>query len=168
MATHRIPILGWNTLPDTSGSVFFEPYPTKATNDRWDHGHWVFNDTATRLELYSLFNVPKNYVGTASIIVVWTSTATSGNVVLDFDYRAVAGNDTESLDQTTQDEQLTVTDAAPGAANRRLETSMSVTSSNLVADDTVEFLIARDGASGSDTMAAAAQLVGLYFQYADA
>ena len=26
MATHRIPILGWSAVPDSSGNVFFEPY----------------------------------------------------------------------------------------------------------------------------------------------
>jgi hypothetical protein len=168
MATFRIPILNGNTLPDTSGNVFYEPYNIKATNDLWRHGHWIFNDTATDLFLYGLFNVPKNYVGTASIIIVWTSTATSGNVVWGFDYRAVGGNDAESLDQGTAQESGTVTDAAPGATDRRLETSISLTGSNIVADDTVEFILSRDGTSGSDTMAAAAQIVGLYFQYADA
>lgn len=168
MATHRIPIIGWNTLPDNSGNVFFEPYPVKATNDRWDHGHFIFNDTSTRLELYGLFHVPKNYVGTAKIIIVWTTTAITGNVVWDFDYRAVGGDDAESLDQTGQQEALTVTDAAPGATDRRMEVSIALTSANLAADDTVEFLLARDGADAADTMAAAAQLVGLLFEYADA
>lgn len=168
MATHRIPILGFNTVPDASGNVFLEPYSIKATNDVWRHLHFIFNDTSTRDLLYGLFNVPKNYVGTASLIIVWTSTATTGDVVWDFDYRTVAGNDTTSLDQAGTEEAVTVTDTAPGATDRRLEVSISLTSANLAADETVEFLFGRDGASGSDTMAAAAQLVGLFFQYADA
>ena len=45
MATHRIPILGTGTVPDTSGDVFQEPYTIKATNDVWGRLVWIFNDT---------------------------------------------------------------------------------------------------------------------------
>jgi hypothetical protein len=168
MATHRISLLGANTVPDASGNVFFEPYNIKATNDVFRQMHVVFNDSGTRILLYGIANVPKNYVGTATVIIVWTSTATSGDVVWDFDYRAVGGNDSESLDQATVQEGVTVTDTAPGATDRRMEVSISLTSANIVADDTLEWIVGRDGAQGADTMAAAAQLVGLYLQYADA
>jgi len=168
MALHRIPILTASTVPDASGNVFQEPYNVKATNDQWRHLNFVFNDTATRDLLYGLFTVPKNYVSTPKIIVVWTSTATSGNVVWNYDYRSVGGDDTTSFDQSGTEEALTVTDAAPTAANRRLETSMSITAANLSADETIEFLFGRDGTSGSDTMAAAAMLFNLLFEYGDA
>ena len=168
MATHRIPILGWGTVPDTSGSVFFEPYNVKATNKVWDRLVLVFNDTATRIGCAGGFTVPKSYVGTANIIVVWTSTAITGDVVWDFDYRAVGGNDTESLDQTLTQEAVTVTDTAPGAVNRRLEASMALTATNLAADDEVEFEVFRDGVAAGDTMAAAAMVFALLFEYADA
>ena len=35
MAAHRIPVLGWPTVPNGSGEVFFEPYDVKASNDAW-------------------------------------------------------------------------------------------------------------------------------------
>lgn len=168
MATHRIPVLGWATVPDTSGNVFFEPYTVKATNDVWGRLVAIFNDTATRLGLRGGFTIPKNFVGTPKIIVVWTSTATSGDVVWDFDYRAVGGDDTESLDQAGTQEAVTVTDTAPGAAHRRLEASMSLTAANLAVDDEVEFEIFRDGAAAGDTMAAAAIVFQVLFEYADA
>lgn len=162
-------LLGHNTVPDSSGNVFVEPYTVKATNDVWGGLITVFNDTATRLGLRGFISVPKNYNsgGTVKIVVVWTATATSGNVVWDFDYRGVTGNDAESLDQTGQQEQLTVTDAAPGAAHRRLEVTMTVTAGNLAADDTLEWELFRDGASGSDTMAAAALLFDVLLEYTD-
>lgn len=167
MSTHRIPILGSATRPDASGSVFTGGYDEFGTNDVWDRLVTVFADTATRIGLHGGFAVPKNYVGSPSIVVVWTATATSGNVVWDFDYRAVGGNDAESLDQTGTQESVTVTDAAPGAAHRRLEASMALTAGNLAVDDEVEFTLFRDGAA-SDTMAASALLFGLYFEYTDA
>jgi hypothetical protein len=168
MATHIIPILGANTVPDTSGDVYLEPYDVKASNDVWDLLVFIFNDTATRIGLRGMFRVPENYVGTAAIIVEWTSTATSGDVEWDFDYRAVGGNDTESMDQAGTQESVNSNDTAPGAANRRLSFSLSLTSANLAAGDLVEFELFRDGTDGGDTMAAAAILFGAYFSYADA
>jgi len=163
-----MPILGWATVPNASGDVFLESYDVKATNDVWDALVVVFNDTATRIGLAGRFTVPKNFVGTAKIIVVWTTTATSGNVVWDFDYRAVGGDNSESLDQSGTQESVTVTDGAPGAAHRRMEASVSLTSSNLAVDDEVEFELFRDGADAGDTMAAAALLFQVLFEYADA
>lgn len=169
MATHQISLLwGGGAKPDSSGNVFAEPYSIKATNDVWDSLVVVYNDTATKDKWYGRFTVPQNYVGTAAVIPVWTSTATSGNVVWEFGYRTVGGDDTTSLDQAGTEEAPTVTDAAPTAAHRRLTPSISPTSANFAAGETVEFYIARDGSSGSDTMAAAAMLFELIFQYADA
>ena len=168
MATHQLSILGVNTLPDTSGSVFLEPYTIKATNDLWAMLVAIFNDTATDLFLSGQFVVPQNYVGSAAVIPVWTSTATTGNVVWGFEYRTIAGDDSASMDQATSEQDSTVTDAAPTAAHRRLTPTISPTATNFAAGETVEFRLSRDGTSASDTMAAAAILFDLLFQYADA
>lgn len=168
MATHTPSILGANTVPDTSGSVFMIPYDTLATNDVWKFLVWVFADTATRIGLRGLFRVPPDYVGTAKIIVEWTSTATSGDVEWDFDYRAVGGNDTESMDQAGTQESVNNNDTAPTAANRKLSAELTLTSANLAAGDLVEFELFRDGTDVGDTMAAAAIMFGAYFSYSDA
>lgn len=167
MATHRIP-LGEQMMPDASGNVFQQPYPISATNDFWKHGVWVFLDTATDDYLHGFVEVPQNYVGTAAIKFIWTSTATSGNVVWEFAYRTVAGDDAASLDQATAEETVSVTDAAPTATDRRLEASVNLTAANLAAGETLQFKIGRKGTSGSDTMAASAYLLGVYLSYADA
>lgn len=167
MATLRVPILGWATYPVTDG-VFIEPYTIKATNDIWSRLVVVFNDTATRLLIHGGFTVPKNYVGTAKVVYVWTTTATSGDVEWDFDYRAVGGDDAESLDQATAQETVNLNDTAPSAANERMETVIDLTSSNFAVDDMVEFIAVRDGTDGGDTIAAAVTLHDLLFQYADA
>jgi len=167
MATFRLPILDWSVLPISPGDVYITGYEEFATNDVWKSLIAVFKDTATRIGLTGRFNVPKNYVGTPKLIVVWTSPATSGNVVWDFDYRAVGGNDTESLDQTGNQESVTATDAAPSAAHERLEVPITLTAANLAVDDTVEWSLFRDGAA-ADTMADNALLVDLLFEYADA
>ena len=168
MATFRLPILGWGTTPDTGGDVFFEPYSIKATNDNWDSLIVVFNDTAARDGLHGRFDVPQNYVGTANVVIVWSSTATSGDVEWDFDYRAVGGNDTESLDQATAQESVNSNDTAPSATNERMEISISLTDGNFAAGDTVEWALFRDGTDVGDTISAAVMLFDLYFEYADA
>lgn len=168
MATHQIWIPAAGLTPDTSGNVFSEPYSIKATNDIFPFNVLIFNDTSTRLGAYGTFHVPQNYVGTPKIYPVWSSTAITGNVVWDVDYRAVGGDDAESMDQATAQEALTVTDAAPSAAHERNTPSVSLTAANLAAGDTVEFGVFRDGADAADTMAAAAILFGVLVEYADA
>ncbi|MGI9489097.1 MAG: hypothetical protein ACR2RF_25070 [Geminicoccaceae bacterium] len=166
MATHEIPILGHATRPDASGDVFQEPYSIKATNDLWDQFVWIFNDSSTRIGLKGLFRVPQNYVGTAAILVSWTSIATTGDWELDFDYRAVAIG--ESMDQATAQETVNINDTAPGSVNLFQEASLSLTDANLAAGDLVSFEFFRDGTDAGDTMAAAAIVFGAYFSYADA
>ena len=166
MATHRMPILGWASQPNSS-NVFFQSYDVVATNDVWDRMVLTFNDTATRDGIAGGFTVPKSYVAAPVIVVVWTAVPTSGNVVWDFDYRAVGGNDTESLDQTSNQESITVTDAAPTSAHRRLEATMAMTAGNMAVDDEVEFELFRDG-TAADTMAGAAHVFAVLFEWSDA
>lgn len=168
MATHRIPILGWATLPNSSGNVFFEPASIKQTNDQFPQMIAVFNDTATRIGLGGRFTVPKNYVGSAKLVVIWTSTAISGDVEWDFDYRAVGGDDAESLDQSGTQESVNLNDTAPSAAWERMETLITLTAGNFAVDDEVEFTLFRDGTDAGDTIAAAVCLFQLLFEYADA
>lgn len=167
MSTHRIPILGPGTKPDSSGDVFFEPYSVKATNDVWDRLVLIFNDSGTRIGVDGGFTVPKNYVGTPKIIVVWTSTATANDVEWDFDYRAVGGDDAESLDQAGTQETVNQEDTAPSAAHERMEAALTL-SANFAVDDEVEFALFRDGTDGGDGMAAAAIVFSVFFEYADA
>lgn len=174
MATFRKPIIGFGAKPDTTGECFFEPYGVLATNEA-SHGDRIIcrfgaNNAAeptVKHGFYGGFVVPKNYASTAVLVVVWTSTLTTGAVVWDFDYRTVGGDDTTSLDQATAEESVTVTDTAPGAAHRRMSPTISMTDGNFTADDEVEFFFARDGASASDTLAGSALLFSLAFQYND-
>ena len=166
MATQRKEIINWKARP-ISGDVFIEPYTIKATNDNWEHNVLIFNDTGNRMEFHGSFDVPQGYVDTANVVIVWTSTATSGDVEWDFDYRAVGGNDSESLDQATAQETVNSNDTAPSAANERMEISIALTDGNFAAGDTVSFILARDGSDAGDTMAAAAIVFEALFEYSD-
>jgi hypothetical protein len=161
MATRYMSILGAEWLPNASG-VYVAAYSQFATNDVWNATVVVFPDSGTRDGIAGRFIVPSWFVSSPEIVVVWTSTVTTGNVVWDFDYRAVGGDNVEPLDQTGNQEALTVTDAAPGAAHRRLAVAMNMTAANLATQDEVEFELFRDVANASDTMAASALLFRLY------
>ncbi len=166
--TKRFSLLNGTVLPDTTGDVFQEPYTILATNDVWGFGTWRFGASnsaqpTVRSCLAGHFSLPSDVastVSTANAVIVWSGTGTTGNVVWDFDYRVVGGNDTTSLDQSGTQEAVTVTDAMPGAANRRLVASVALTAGNFSgqADTSLEWKVCRDGADGSDTAAFSALL----------
>lgn len=175
MATHQIWIPAAAFTPDASGKVWLEPYSILATNDFWKYLVLRFDENgnnntqiSTKVSGHATLLVPQNYVGTPKIYPVWTSTVITGNNVWDVDYRAVGGDDAESLDQATAQESLTVTDAAPSAAHERNTPSVSPTGSNLAAGDTVQLVVSVDGADAADTLAGARILHGVIFEYADA
>lgn len=151
MATHRISIFG-RMMPDTSGNCWFEPASiTQPTNDRYPQMVAIFKDNSTKAGFGGNFRIPKNYNTTPKVYVLWTSTATSGNAVFDFDYTAVAKTG-ESVDPAADQESLTVTTAAPGTTQLTLESSMSLTAGNLAIDDLVQFKISRDASDAADTI----------------
>jgi hypothetical protein len=162
--TFTVPVLNATSTPDTSGNVFVEPYVVKATNDFFKQMVWVYNDTSTDLYVYGSFRVPENFVSGAKLCTTWTSTATSGNVRWQVDYRSTGS--TGGLDQATSEEQVEGNTAAPGAANNRTTSCLTLTDANVAASDTMQYRLGREGSdTGNDTMAAAAMVFNWYFEY---
>lgn len=165
MATFRRSIFDWRTRLDGSGNVYPAPYTAFATNDVWKHRVWAFNNPSADISMYGAVDVPNNYVGSAALIVVWTSTVTSGDFAVQFDYRAIGGNDTESFDQATAQETVNGTDTAPSATDERMEFSIALTAGNFAAGDTVEWIYSRD--DSADTLAGIVLVKNVFFQYSD-
>ena len=169
MATHRLPILNFATVPDTrltNGNVIIEPENINfsPTNKRYRHMLVRFANTSTKDGLAGKFKVPKNYVGNAKIIVSWSATVTTGNVVWVFDYTAVASG--ESLDPSADQESANTGTVTPnGTARYAVESPITLTSANLAVDDEVRFIFSRDGST--DTMNGDAYLFSLTFEYTD-
>lgn len=168
MAVFRLPILSARSKPEAGGDVRLEPASQHLTTGLYDHLIVVFDDTATRDGIHGIFTVPQNYVGTANLVLVWTANAITGSVEWDFDYRAIGGNDLETLDPTTDQESVNAADVAPSAVFERMEISISLTDANFAAGDVVPFTLFRDGTDAGDTLVAAALLFAAYFEYADA
>jgi hypothetical protein len=170
MATHRVSILGGGTVPDGTGDCWFEPYFIVVTNDQWRNlivrfGTSIAAEPTSKHGIYGQFQVPPNYASAANLVLIWTSPVTGGNVEWDFRYRAVANG--ESLDQTTQDEDVNSADAGPGTAHFRLEHIQALTDGNFVAGDTVTFYLTRDGTDAGDDLVGPAILFDAYFEYSD-
>ncbi len=164
MASHRIPIGGFQLVPDSSGTVFFEPYNIKATNDVWRHLICIFEESPSPATVYGVFDVPLNYDSGGSVIPVWSTTATSGNMVWGLDERAVGGDDIESFDQSGTESSATIADVAPSAAHERMESSI-VLGATVSGGTTLEFQLSRHTAASA--IAAAVQLHNLLFEYED-
>lgn len=173
MATHRIPLLSALSRPDETGEVFFEPADLNFGSNDLVKAYVMALGSALAAQptikhgTYGRFRIPKNYVGSAVVVIEWSATLTSGDVVFDFDYNAVGGNDAESADPAAWQESVTVTDTAPGTARRKLTATVSLTSGNFAVDDVVDFFIGRDGGDSADTMAGRAYLFMASFEYAD-
>lgn len=167
MATHQIEI--YPTKPDGSGDVFFEPATVKGTNDFFQAHVLVFNDSGADDEIFGRFTVPQNYSSAANLVVVWTTTATSGDWEIGIAYRAVGGNDAESLDQATAQEALLSgnNDTAPSATDERMTFTIALTDANFAAGDTVQFIFSREGADGGDGISAAIRVFHLLFEFSD-
>lgn len=163
MATHRIPVT--LDLPDASGNAFFEPAAVNfQANDRYPHTVAVFKDTATRVGIGFSFRVPANYVGAPKFKVLWATTATTGDFDCEIDYRAIAAG--ESVDPSTDQENLAAIGAADAQARECVETELAATAGNFAANDLVVGTLFRDGAD-ADTIAASVYVLGLMLEYSD-
>lgn len=170
MATRRMSILNWAANPDETGRVFLEPFSVKGGTSPWDRLVLIFDTGTTRDGVQGGFHVPQDYVGSPQLVIVWTTTAISGTAVFDFDYRAVGGNDAESLDASGTQESVEVSDVAPNVTLERMEVAKALTAGNFAAGDDVEFEFFRDqtDATITDDLSAAAILFELLFEYSDA
>lgn len=166
-ANQRISMIGPPGAQPVTAGVYAANLDEFATNDRWPHPVFAFTDTGTDLKLVGTCDIPGNYSSTPVLKVKWSSSVTTGNVVWDFSYRTInlESEGTESLDQTTQDETVSVTDAAPGTTLHELEASVALTAGNFGKRRTVQWELVRKGTSGSDTMAGTAFTRGPVLDY---
>lgn len=173
MATFAQPVLGFATRPDDTGECWLEPSDiVYGSNDLARQfllrlGSSNAAQPTVKHGIYGSFRIPKNYVGTAVLVIEWTATLTSGDVVFDYDYNAVGGDAAESFDPSAWQESVTVTDTVSGTARRKSNTTINLTSGNMAVDDTVQFFFGRDGVDAADTMAGAAWVADVVMLYND-
>lgn len=169
MAARRKPIINAAANFDVSGDVFPEPFSVKGANAISDRQVFIFNDTATDLEIAVGFEVPQDYIGTPKIVFRFGSTGTSGKIKMGFKYNAMASG--EDGDPAAFTETATVNPTVPATALEDLESSIALTAANFAPGDRVEGVLYREGSdAANDTLSAAAIVYPetVAFEYADA
>ncbi len=105
--------------------------------------------------------LPSDWSGTLNAKILWTTSATSGNVKWSLSTICTATNASET-DDPSFNTASTVTTAAPGTANRIQTSSISsVTVTGCAAGELLHLKLFRDGNDGSDTIGATARLIGV-------
>lgn len=163
-----IDILGIGTTLDSSGNVF----PTRWTatgGANWDHLLLSYAPAgSTYIYIHGLFSVPGDYLSNPLIAFDWTTVnASPGNAVWLFQYRAIGGNNVESLDQAGTQESVFTIAAGPSASRRRILTGIPLIAGNFSPLDLVEFRFGVDRANGSNTLTDYALLHALRFEYSN-
>lgn len=105
--------------------------------------------------------IPADFTGNVDVVIIWTTTATSGNCKWSVATSFTAAN-ASATDDPSFNTASTVTTAAPGSANQVQTSSItSVTITNSGPSKLMHIKISRDGTDGSDTIAATARLIGV-------
>lgn len=105
--------------------------------------------------------LPADWTGNLDAKIIWYTTATSGNCKW-FLYTSFTDIGAASTDDNAYNAAQTVTTAAPGTGSRITSSSIStLTTTGSGAGYLMHLKIGRDGTDGSDTIAAAALLVGV-------
>jgi hypothetical protein len=169
MATHRISILGSNTIPDTSGKVFMDLISNQDTHTNVKNQMCMVMDApaaAGDVGFFGTFNVPKNYVGTPKAIIKGTYNGDPTSLVSTFAMELIGLADSESID-TAYEAADTVSESTwTGYADEdMIELAITLTVT-LAVDDTVFYHFFIDDTT--DTQSASFLLTSLEFEYADA
>lgn len=167
MATHEINLLNAHVSP-FDGNSWFAPYKTLNSGSTQDPMVLVMDQGAVSYVQGAIL-IPKNYVGTPFLVVVWTSETTTNTVDFKFRHRTIDGSDSELLDIATspdEREDVGINNGGPSAASEKMVYTDALTSTDLTAGELMYFEFERDGAT--DDKAAEISVWGLYFRYNDA
>ena len=170
MATHDIPILGAMTVPDNSGTCFFQPLETGVATAAANLLNLVLTmefPTGTDLGVYGKFNIPQNYVDTPLLIIRGVIEGVTG--VLAFGVECVGGvADSETVDAAFETADLAENSTWTGYADEEMyeETITMTPAAAYVAGDEVFFHFFRD--DSQDTTTFDFHVTGLLFRYNDA
>lgn len=165
MATHRIPIITQNMLPESG--VFPDRVGNQitATNQVGNQLCLVMADGGSDEGFYDSFKVPKNYVGTGKIVATGILDGAMSSVTFQIGVRGLTVADNEASDTaySTEDTGNTTTDHAD---KDKIEVSITLSNlSGLAVDDEVHYYFFIDA---TGTYTGNFLLTQLEFEYADA
>ena len=172
MATIRLPILGVQTIPDSSENVYIAPINSiltigAATRPPGAELAIVMPDPGAADEgFYGKFSVPKDYVGSPVLVIRGILSGTVGATTLQFGFQKRALADNEAFDGD-YDAEVTAGATTSGWADEDVyEETISLTAGDFAVDDDVFFYLYRDG--GTDDWTGTFLCTGVFFEYSDA
>lgn len=169
MSTHRLPIMGAMTLPDTTGECYMDNVNNQMAlaNSPARNLVMTFKDPTADCGFYGSFSVPKNYIGTPKIVVrgILDGAVGATSVDFEFSYRALADN--EAFDVANWQENLAFNSGnTNGWTNEDVIEIVGTLAANFAVDDDVFFYLKRD--FGTDDFAGDFHVTGVFFEYVDA
>lgn len=170
MATRHWPILNETLMPDATGRATLDLISAAGSN-LWPHGALSFVDYSSKIGVYGAFPIPKGYVASPAIRLVWTvptGVATS-KVRWEFEYHIVDSGDPNFYGAI--EETVAASADTPGVDEdlKRVVTTLALTAGNFAAGggDTCQFYLKRDPTHADDNYAGAALLAHALFEYTD-
>lgn len=158
-----IPTVGVNGT--TPGPVFDlpasnAPTPIDVTGTNIHKGALSFADSGLQTAQLTLL-LPSFWTGAISLKYIWYTTATSGNCKW-FAWTAFTGTGATATDDPSFNSSQNVITAAPGTGSRITNSIISaLTLTGSAAGSLFHLKIGRDGTDGSDTIGAAAIVIGV-------
>ena len=120
-----------------------------------------FADTSGGFSAQNHMLLPADFTGNIDARLIWTTTATSGNVKWSLSTACTDAGAT-ATDDPAFNVASAVTTAVPGTANRVQTSSISnVTATGCAAGNLLHLRLARDGADAADTAGASVNLIGV-------
>jgi hypothetical protein len=88
MSTHRLPIMGANTIPDSTGECYQSNISVEMAlaTGLMKNLVMTLKDPSADTGFYGVFEVPQNYVGTPVIAVTGVLDGTVGATSVDFEF----------------------------------------------------------------------------------
>jgi hypothetical protein len=143
-----------NTAPATIWNLFtsVQPTPVCITGTNTQTAALEFPDTDGEYQMQTNWKLPAAWTGAVDINIIWSTSLTSGNVVLQYQC-GCAAND-ESPDPSFNTVQ-TITDAALGTANRlNTASATGMTTTGCAAGETMFLKVYRQRTHASDSLGA--------------
>lgn len=167
MATHRIPIMGAMTVPDSTGECYMSVISVEMSlaTGLMKNLVMTLKDPSADTGFYGVFEVPQNYAGTPVIAVVGVLDGTVGATSVDFEFSYVTRADNETVEAGWEESVTFNSGNTNGWTDEDLMTLSNACTANFSAGDTVFFYFKRD--FGTDDFAGDFHVVGLYFQFSD-
>lgn len=138
-----------------SAPVIPEPSPLTFSNDLANHLIARFPDAAGDVGIGGSLTIPDITITTVQVVCNLTFNATTGTFEFVFRYRAIGGDDAETMDPATwQQTVASGAENAPTTAFNKLRIVLSLTAGNFAANDVVQYQFFRDNDGGNDNVSA--------------